>query len=71
MDLIEFLKDKKCPAPKSLLAEKLFSKHSKPGITFHNKLHNIQGRKFTDEEKRMIISILHELGKQYSTLTID
>lgn len=71
MDLIEFLKDKKCPVTKVYVAERLFKGHSKPAITFHNKLYNVQNRKFSDTEKKEILKILSGLSIEINNLTID
>lgn len=71
MDLIEFLKDKKCPITKTIIAEKLFSEKKTPATMFHNKLYNVQGRKFNATEIDKLLEILKELGVELSKLTVS
>ena len=63
MELLEFLKDKKCPVTKTYIAERLFEQKKTPATMFHNKLFNVQNRKFTEKEKTKI-------KKTYNTVSL-
>lgn len=68
MEITKYLKSKKCPIINSFVAKKMYGETNYSVTKFHNKLHGVQNRGFSDDEKKKIISILLSIGEEFKGL---